>query len=126
MGNRHDTVLALALMRADPRDIRPALLLYVIEQDDSHLPALFQYGCRFLTVRFARAGLEVPEDAVQVAVVDALSILRTRKPPYTLKERAKELHMRADDYRILRKVAVALFERRYCEASVRFQQAFAA
>jgi len=123
MNGRQRQAIALAFMRSGVHDIRPDLLLYVAEHDDDRLPRLFGYGCQYLAKRYERAALAVPEDAVQVAVVDALAILRMRKAPYTLKERAGELRLRTHVYGAIRKTAVRLFEQRYHEALARFEAA---
>lgn len=123
MNGRERQAAALAFMRIGKHDIRPDLLLYVVEHDDERFTKLFCHGCNYLAVHCARANMDVPEDAIQLAVVDALSILRTRKAAYSLRERARELNLRAHVYGALRKIATRLFEQRYEEALKRFQMA---
>ena len=123
MNGRLRQAMALAFIQVSPYDIRPNLLLYVLERDDDQLPKLFGYGCRYLSILLARHRLAVPEEPIQAAVWDALTILRDRKASYTLKERAKDLGLRAHVYGVLRSAAVRVFLRRYREAFERTQHA---
>ena len=114
---------ALAFMRQGEHDIRPDLLLYVVQHDDERFPRLFCYGCNYLTVWLQRSGQSASEDAIQLAVSDALSILRTRRAPWTLKERAKELRLRLRTFRALRAKAAEMFNKRYVEAVTLYREA---
>lgn len=123
LNGRLRQAMALAFIRVSPYDIRPNLLLYVLEKDDEQLPKLFEYGCRYLAIMLARRGLAVPEEPIYIAVWDALAILQARKAPYNIKERGKELGLGSEAYGALRSVAVRVFTQRYREAFDRMQAA---
>lgn len=116
-----DSAAALSFMRAGPYDVRPALLQVMFGQDVRALEAVLSHGCRYLRAWCERMGEARADVAIEVATVDALSVLCRRRAPMTADDRARSLRMRASSYRALRNVALSMYKRRLQEACAAYK-----
>lgn len=107
---------ALSFMAQGPHDVRPAMLLAMIGQDQAAILACLMYGVRYLTAWCSKAGVTRSDEAIKAASADALSVLYRRRARVSADDRAMELGMRAESYRELRNVALRMFRNRLQEA----------
>lgn len=122
--------LALAWMKSGPHDVRPDLLLAMFGQDARSIQKCHAYGVRYLRCAYPD---QLREEVIDCASADGLAALyrahvaervsragARRKLVPSVERRARQLRMRAADYREIRNFARLMFALRFVEACHRF------
>lgn len=105
-----DVALALAISREGPGDWSPEAVLWLYALADSHQDLVCRHLVNGTLYAAARAGILPAPDALACAVEDAMALVRRpgRKSCPSIRRRALELRMRADDFGLLRSTAERL------------------
>lgn len=123
---------ALSFMSLGPHDIRPAMLLCLFGQDAAATLDCLEYGRRYLLEWSKRSGTVRGDAVLKTAAADALAKIygaRHARVPGKLTPghaipsadaRAFKLGVRAQDFRLLRRIAMKAFRLRLREACVNY------
>ena len=123
---------ALSFMSLGTHDIRPAILLCLFGQDAAATLDCLEYGRRYLLAWSNRSGMVRGDAVLKFAAADALAKIygaRHARAPGKLTPghaipsadaRAFKLGVRAQDFRLLRSIAMKAFRLRLREACVNY------
>lgn len=123
---------ALSFMSLGAHDIRPAMLLCMFGQDQAATLACLEYGRRYLLAWSNRSGMVRADLVLRTAAADALAkfyrardarlpgMLTPKRAIPSADYRAFKLGVRAQDFRLLRLIAMKAYRLRLREACINF------